>query len=211
MQGVDWKTLRSRYGALVEDARTRWDVSYLQYNLLSELSAGHTYTFGGDYEQVTPVLTGYLGIDWEQHDKLFRIKRIVGPAAWDTQVRSPFDRSGSSVATGDYILAVNGVSLDPAKDPYAAFEGFSGKTVSLTVSKTGSTADARQVTVKCLTQGEEQNLRYLEWIENNWLMTEKLSGGALGYICFTGSWIKKDSSLMSVSTAAASSPTVFWN
>ncbi len=182
MQGADWKTLRSRYGSLVEDARTRWDVSYLQYNLLSELSAGHTYTFGGDNESVTPVLTGYLGIDWEQNNKLFRIKRIVRPAAWDTQVRSPFDRNGSSVATGDYILEVNGVSLDPAKDPYAAFEGLSGKTVSLTVSKTGNAADAQQVTVKCLTQGEEQTLRYLEWIENNRVMTEKLSGGALGYI-----------------------------
>jgi tricorn protease len=65
MQKVDWNALRIRYGALIEDARTRWDVSFIQSNLNAELSAGHTYTSGGDAEPVTPILTGYLGIDWE--------------------------------------------------------------------------------------------------------------------------------------------------
>ena len=47
---VDWDALRKQYGALIEDARSRWDVSFLQSNLAAELSAGHTYTFGGDNE-----------------------------------------------------------------------------------------------------------------------------------------------------------------
>ncbi len=182
MQQVDWNALRTRYGALIEDARTRWDVSYLQSNLNAELSAGHTYTFGGDNESVTPILTGYLGIDWELTNNAYRIKRIVKPAAWDTEVRSPFDRPGSTVQTGDYILSVNGVALDPTKDPYAAFDGLSGKTVSLSVSKTGKSTDAKTVIVKCLTQGEDQNLRYLEWIEQNRVTVDKLSNGNLGYI-----------------------------
>jgi tricorn protease len=38
------------------------------------------------------------------------------------------------------------------------------------------------VVVECLTQGEEVNLRYLEWIENNRKMVEELSGGELGYV-----------------------------
>lgn len=181
MQQVDWNGLRNRYGALVEDARTRWDVTNIQSNLSAELSAGHTYTFGGDTENVTPIFTGYLGIDWELNNSAFRIKRIIHPAAWD-EIRSPFDHSGSTVQVGDYIMAVNGVALDPAKDPYAAFDGLSGKTVSLTVSKTGSAANAKEVVIKCLTQGEEQELRYLEWIEENRKWVAKLSDGNLGYI-----------------------------
>lgn len=182
MQQVDWNTLRTRYGALIEDARTRWDVSYIQSNLNAELSAGHTYTFGGDNESVTPILTGYLGIDWELNNKLYRIRRIVKPAVWDTEVRSPFDQPGVSVQAGDYILAVNGVKLDPTEDPYAAFDGLSGKTVSLTVSKSGNEVDAKSVVVKSLTQNEEEDLRYMEWIEENRKMVDKLSGGDLGYI-----------------------------
>ncbi len=72
MHQVDWKELRDRYGALIEDARTRWDVSNIQSNLAAELSAGHTYTFGGDAESVTPRVNGYLGIDWELKDMGYR-------------------------------------------------------------------------------------------------------------------------------------------
>ncbi|MBN2409772.1 MAG: PD40 domain-containing protein [Candidatus Aminicenantes bacterium] len=182
MHQVDWEALRDRYGALIEDARTRWDVSNIQSNLAAELSAGHTYTFGGDAESVTPRLNGYLGIDWELNNDLYRIKRIVTPAAWDTEVRSPFDQPGVDVKPGDYILAVNGVDLDPGKDPYAAFEGLSGKTVSLTVSRSGKKEDGKQHVIKCLTQQEESNLRYLEWIENNRKLVDKLSDGRLGYV-----------------------------
>lgn len=182
MQQVNWTALRTRYGALVEDARTRWDVTNLQSNLSAELSAGHTYTSGGDNESVTPVLTGYLGIDWEMSNNLYRLKRIVRPAAWDTEVRSPFDHSASTVQPGDYIHSVNGVAIDPAKDPYASFEGLSGKTVSLAVSKTGMAADAKTIVIKCLTQNEEQRLRYLEWIEQNRKTIDKLSDGNLGYV-----------------------------
>ncbi len=182
MHKVDWDGLRKQYGALIEDARTRWDVSNIQSNLAAELSAGHTYTFGGDTENVPRRVTGFLGIDWELHNNLYRIKRIVQPAVWDTEVRSPFDQPGVDVGAGDYILSVNGVTLDPKKDPYAAFEGLSGQTVSLTVSKTGEKSDANDLVIKCLTQGEEINLRYLEWIENNRKMVDKLSDGKLGYV-----------------------------
>ena len=65
MQQVDWDALKVQYGALIEDARTRWDVTNIQSNMQAELSAGHTYTFGGDNESVKSVRTGYLGIDWE--------------------------------------------------------------------------------------------------------------------------------------------------
>lgn len=182
MHGVDWNEMRTRYGELINYARTRWDVNYIQSQLVSEISAGHTYSSGGDMESVRPVQTGYLGIDWEMENGLYRIKRIVTPATWDTETRSPFDQSGVTTGVGDYILAVNGLYLDPKLDPYAPFEGLSGKTVALTVSKTGKPDDSQNIVVKCLTQGEEINLRYLEWIENNRKMVDKLSGGKLGYI-----------------------------
>ena len=182
MHQVDWKNLRQRYGALIEDARTRWDVRFIQSNLAAELSAGHTYTRGGDVESVSQLVTGFLGIDWEMNNDMYRIKRIVTPAVWDTEVRSPFDMPGVDVQVGDYILSVNGVALDIKKDPYAAFEGLSGKTVYLAVSRTGKKEESKNHVIKCLTQREEMNLRYLEWIENNRKMVDKLSDGQLGYV-----------------------------
>jgi tricorn protease len=182
MHKVDWPAMRERYGKLVEDARTRWDVLNIQFNLGAELSAGHTYAFGGDAENVPQRSVGYLGIDWEREDDVYKIKRIVKPAVWDTEVRSPFDQPGVDVKVGDYILAVNGVNLDPKKEPYAAFEGLNEKTIALTVSSSGRMSDSKKIVINCLSQNQENRLRYLEWIENNRKMVEKLSGGQLGYV-----------------------------
>ncbi len=182
LHGVDWKTMRKRYGALIEDARTRWDVTTICSSLAAELSAGHTYTFGGDVEQIKPVDTGYLGIDWDQKDGRYVIRKIVEPAVWDTEVRSPLAQPGVNVKTGDAILAVNGVSLNPRKDPYAAFEGLAGETVSLTLASADNPEEKRNVVVQCLTRGEEVNLRRMAWIENNRKMVDKLSNGQLGYV-----------------------------
>ena len=182
MHGVDWEEMRDRYGDLIEDARTRQDITYLQSNMQSELSAGHTYTGGGDTESVDMMSTGYLGIDWALDGDSYRIGRIVTPASWDTQVRSPFDRSGVEVSEGDYIHSVNGVPLNPDEDPYAAFEGLDGETVSLMISSTGNSGDASEVIVTTLTEGDESQLRYLEWIENNRKMVDELSDGKLGYV-----------------------------
>ena len=120
MHGIDWAAMREQYGALLADARTRWDVQNIQFHLLGETSAGHTYVRDGDVERAERRETGFLGIDWAQNDNLYLIGRIVRPASWDTEVRSPFDLTGVDVQQGDYILAVNGVYLDTNKDPYAA-------------------------------------------------------------------------------------------
>lgn len=182
MHGLDWEDVREKYGALIEDARTRWDVTNIMSNMAAELSAGHTYTFGGDAESVKPVMTGYLGIDWEVENNKYKIARIIKPASWDTEVRSPFNSPGMEVSEGDFIHSVNGLSITSNKDPYAAFSGLSGETVLLSISNTGMEKDAKEVVVQLLTQGEETRLRYLEWIENNRKMVDQLSDGKLGYV-----------------------------
>jgi tricorn protease len=185
MHGLDWDALREQYAALLPDARTRWDVQRIQFHLLGETSAGHTYVRQGDVETVERRMTGYLGIDWEQDGNLYRVARIVQPAAWDTEVRSPFDATGIEVGVGDYILEVNGMPLRSDLDPYAPFEGLSGKTVSLLVSATGEREDAEAIVVKTLTQSQENLLRNLEWIESNRRRVAELSDDRLGYVYMT--------------------------
>lgn len=182
MHQVNWEALRDQYFELIDDARTRWDITNIQLNLVAELSAGHTYAYGGDVERSPSRGNGFLGIDWELVDEQYRIKRIVKPALWDTEVRSPFDLPGVEVNEGDVILSVNGTKLNTEQDPYAAFEGLSGKTISLIISSTGEMANAKNLVIKCLSREEERQLRYLEHLENNRKMVDELSDGQLGYI-----------------------------
>jgi tricorn protease len=182
MHQVNWNNIRKQYGALINDAITRWDVNNIQAEMISELSAGHTYAGGGDMEQSKNRVNGFLGIDWAADGNGYRVKRIVRGGKWDNEVRSPLDASGVNVKEGDYILSVNGRELSMNMDPYAAFEGLSGKAVALKVNDKPTLEGARQVIIKTLTPGEEARLRHLEWIEGNRKKVEEMSGGKLGYM-----------------------------
>lgn len=180
MHGVDWKEMKKRYGALIENAVTRSDVNFIIGELIAELNASHTYRSGGDEETPLQRAVGYLGIDWELSNGAYRIKRIVNGAAWDTEVRSPLLASGLKVKEGDYILAVNGVKIDVTKDPWSAFEGLADKTVELTINNKPSTDGAWTIVVKTLS--DETRLRNLERIESNRKRVEEATDGKIGYI-----------------------------
>jgi tricorn protease len=180
MHGVDWAAMRARYGKLLDDAVTRWDVDFVLGELIGELNASHTYNQGGEREVAPARNVGMLGVDWELAFDRYRIKRIVRGGPWDASVRSPLDEPGVNVKDGDYVLAVNGVAIDPTNDPYAAFQGLGNKTVLLTVNSKPEMAGARQVVVKTLTS--EVDLRFLSWIEERRQTVDKATGGKVGYI-----------------------------
>src|SRR5512137_501069 len=129
MHDVDWKEMRQRYGKLLEDAVTRWDVNFVLGELIAELNASHTYRGGGDLPTDPQIGVGMLGIDWSLENGAYRIKRIVNGGDWDAQLRSPLAEPGLKVKEGDYILEVNGLPLDPKQNPWAAFRGLADKTI----------------------------------------------------------------------------------
>jgi tricorn protease len=179
MHGVDWEAVRARYSRLLDDAVTRWDVDFVLGEFIGELNASHTYRGGGDTEQAPERGVGMLGVDWELSDGAYRVKRIVGGGPWDS-VRAPLDEPGVNVREGDYVLAVNGVPIDPKKDPWAAFGGLADKTVLLTVNARPTIDGARQVVVKTLK--EETELRFMAWIEERRQRVDKATGGRAGYV-----------------------------
>jgi tricorn protease len=180
MHGVDWPAMRERYGRLVDQAVTRWDMNFVIGELIAELSSSHTYRGGGDTEDARDISVGYLGVDWELAGGAYRIKRIVRGAPWDEEVRSPLDMPGVDAKEGDYVLAVNGRPIDASKAPWGAFAGLAGKSVDLTVNSKPSMDGARHVLVELL--DDETRLRHLEWIEGNRKRVDEATGGKIGYI-----------------------------
>lgn len=180
LHGVDWQEMRRRYGALLEDAVTRWDVSFVLGELIGELSSSHTYRGGGDQENPEKRSVGLLGASFALENGAFRIKDIVDVPAWESEVRSPLRRPGVAVEEGDYLLAVDGVPLDTSKDPWASFQGLAGKTVALKVNDKPSLDGAREVLVEPL--ASEARLRNLAWIEEKRRCVEEATGGRVGYV-----------------------------
>jgi len=181
LHGVDWNAMRERYGRLLADAATRWDVNFVLGELISELNASHTYRGGGDMEKSAERGVGYLGCDFTLTNGAYRIAKIIKAAPWDSEVRSPLAQPGlTNLHEGDYLLAVNGEPLDTQQDPWAAFQGLADKPVFLTVNTNPILNGAREVLVQTL--ASEARLRNLAWINDNRLRVKKLSGGKIGYV-----------------------------
>ena len=180
MHGVDWAAMKERYGALLDDAVTRWDVNFVIGELIAELNSSHTYRGGGDAEPPLERAVGLLGCDFTLEQGAYRIAKIYRGAPWDSEARSPLDQPGVNVKEGEFLLAVNRVPIDVTRDPWAAFQGLAGKTVMLTVSATPSLAGAREVLVDTLE--DDYRLRNLAWINANRERVEKATDGRVGYI-----------------------------
>ena len=205
MHGVDWNEMRQRYGKLLEDAVTRWDVNYVLGELIGELNSSHTYRGGGDVEKGPSLGVGYLGCDFSLENGAYRIKHIVRAAPWDSEVRSPLLQPGlTNVHEGDYLLAVNGEPIDVTQDPWAAFQGLADKPVFLTVNDQPAMAGAREVLVQTL--DSEERLRNLAWIEENRKRVEQLSDGQIGYVYVPDTGINGQNELVRMWRAQVTKP-----
>lgn len=182
MHGLDWQAIHKHYQAMIEDCTSREDVDFVIGEMIAELNVGHAYVRGGgDLEEGPEVSVGMLGADFELDSGAYRINRIHQGAAWDLDARGPLSQPGVDVTEGDYLLAVQGIPVDVAKDPWAAFQGLAGQTVTLTVSgKPQRDDEARDVVVKLL--DSDADLRFRSWIEQNRAYVDEKTDGRVGYI-----------------------------
>ncbi len=194
MHGVDWEAMRERYGAMIEESVTRWDVNFILGELIGELNVSHSYRGGGDLEESRKGGVGLLGVDWERADGQWKIARIVRSAPWEMENRSPLDQPGVDVSEGDYVLAVNGRPLGSLPDPWAGFEGLASETVELSVNSKPTTEGSRSVLVETL--GSENRLRYFEWVENNRRRVSEATDGRIGYVYVPDTGIRGQSELV---------------
>lgn len=195
MHGVDWPAVLKQYQAMLPDAASRADVGFLISELISELNVGHAYYSDDSNENVPRVSVGMLGCDFEKVSGAYRIAKIYRGAPWDTDAMGPLSQPGVKIGVGDYILAVNGMPVNPNEDPWAAFQDMANRPIVLTVSsKPTLDKDARDVTVRPV--GSEGSLRYRAWIEENRKKVEELSGGKVGYIYVPDTGINGQSDLV---------------
>ncbi|MFY9689167.1 MAG: S41 family peptidase [Candidatus Acidiferrales bacterium] len=182
MNGVDWAKERDKYAQLLPYLGDRYDLTYIQGELVGELSNSHTYVGGGDYPDLHPINVGALGVDFEADaaSGYYRFKKIYEGENWDAALRSPLTEPGVNVKAGDYLLAVNGRPLRVPQNPYELFIDTAGQNVTLTVNSTPSDDGSRNVTVKPI--ASEFNLRQLDMVRTNREKVDKATGGRVGYV-----------------------------
>ncbi|HZW10070.1 MAG TPA: S41 family peptidase [Phycisphaerales bacterium] len=193
MHGVDWDAVYEQYHAMLADAASREDVSFIISEMISELNVGHAYYWGGDVEAEDSRTVGMIGADFEVASEddggggsrsAYRISRLYEGAPWDSDARNPLTEQGMDAEPGDYLIAVNGRPVTTDEDPWAAFVGLAGKETTITLADSLSGDDEarneRDITIVPL--ASEQDLRYRAWIEANRQYVEKATDGKVGYI-----------------------------
>ncbi len=194
MHGVNWVQVKDRYMKMLEGAMTREEVDFVIGEMIGELNSSHTYHSGDDFERVRSESTGYIGVNWEAVGGFYKIKKIIHGAAWDAEVHSPLDKTGGDIKEGDFILAVNGITITTDNKPFVAFQGLANRTVELTYNTTASFTGAKTVIVK--TMDDEYRLRNLEWIETMRKRVDDATNGDVGYIYVPSTGLDGQSELM---------------
>jgi len=195
MHGVDWNAVYKQYEPMLMDCVSRSDLSYVIREMISEMNVGHAYYRSSPEENSGPRRNvGLLGVEWKLNDGAFQIAEIIQGAPWDEDARGPLSQPGVKISQGDYILAVNGLPLDTAKDPWASFIGLGGKTVTLKVSKDAKGNESRNVVVKLLSS--EGNLKYRSWVEKRRKYVNTQTNGQVGYIYVPNTGIQGQNELV---------------
>ncbi len=177
--GLNLQKIEAKYQPYVAGLSTRDDLTYLQQEMLGEITVGHMF-ISGPHDRADGPKTGLLGADYSiDHDR-YRIAHIVAGGNWNPSTSSPLTQPGVNVHEGEYLLAVNGVQLHASENIYAAFEGTAGRQVTLTVGPNSDGSGSRDVLV--IPVPGERALRMQEWIEQSIKRTDALSHHEIAYV-----------------------------
>ncbi len=181
MHGVDWKAMKKKYAALLPYVKTRLDLNYVIGGMIAEMACGHAYVSTGEKPEAERIDMGLLGAELERDcSGYYRITKILEGAPYRNELRSPLTEPGMDIKVGDYITAIDGVSVKTTDNIYSLLIGKADVLTELSINSSASEKGARRVVVKPI--DDEYPLYHYEWVQNNIKTVEKLSGGRVGYI-----------------------------
>ncbi len=182
MHGVDWKAVLDRHMPLVERITDRYELDDLLASMVSELSALHTFVYGGE-KRVSPddIAMASLGARLEKDEPKggYLIKHIFNGDPDFPELLSPLSQPQLRVEPGDIITKVNGVNVLDVVHINQLLNKKEGQEVRLTL-KDQSAKEYEQI-VKPVSMDNDANLRYSEWEYTRRKEVENKSDNRIGY------------------------------
>jgi tricorn protease len=176
LHGINWKGYKETYARFLPHISNNYDFQELLSEMLGELNGSHT---GGRYtpQPVNPDATASLGIipDETYAGNGIKVDEVIAGG--------PLDNAASKVKAGSIITKIDGVDIATDIDWQGLLNRKAGKNTLLAVNNSGSSTEE---TLKPITIGEEGGLMYRRFVKRMSDMTEKLSGGKVGYVHVQG-------------------------
>ncbi len=177
MNGVDWAAARNLYEPLLSDVADTEELHNVIMEMIGELNASHTGISGGgnaDQSSERPQ-TRYPGFDLEPDASgCFKVAYIYK--------NGPADRDYVKLATGDFVLAVNGKLLRTSENYWKQFDLVPGRKFEFTVNSRPDTNGAWSISIDPVSAATQADFEYARWVDNRKAMVARLSQGRVGYL-----------------------------
>ena len=178
---VDWQAVRNRYEPLVDRLTDRYELDDLLAQMVGELSALHTFVYGGD-KRVSPdqVSTGFLGASLHKSKDGLIIEHIYESDPDYPDFSSPLHKPELRIKEGDLIKAVNNIPVTEVPD---IAELLANKvSIPVKLSLTDASGNYYEQVVKPISAGDDYSLRYAEWELGRRKLVDSIGKNDIGYI-----------------------------
>jgi len=178
LQKTDWNYYKENYSKFLPYINNNRDFAEMMSELLGELNASHT---GCRYNPrfKNPDETSSLGAFFDE------TYTGIGLKITEVVEKGPLISEGSQIKAGTIIEKIDGVDVTAETNYYKLLNHTAGKYMLLSLYDEGTKKRWEQ-TIKPITAGHLNGLLYQRWIKRMQDMTEKLSGGELGYMHVRG-------------------------
>jgi tricorn protease len=177
---VNWQQIHDQYAPLVARLTDRYEFDNLISQVVGELSALHTFVYGGD-KRVAPdqIQIGFLGALLDKNDKGVVIRHIYQSDPDFPDFSSPLKRPELRIKEGDVITAVNNIPVNSVGNISELLENKVNVPVKLNLTSNGKPYE--QV-VRPFSANDQYNLQYTEWELTRRQMVDEMSNNDIGYI-----------------------------
>ena len=181
LHGVDWAGVKKQHEPLLDRITDRYELDDLVAQMVSELSALHTFVFGGD-KRTSPdqIPTGFLGARLQTDPKGIKIVHIYKDDPDYPEKASPLDRPGLSIKEGDIITTIDNVPVKTVQDVAMLLANKVAVPVKLSLLNKQQQPYAQEV--KPISAGAETTLQYNEWELARRMIVDNTSNSDIGYI-----------------------------
>ncbi len=178
LHDVKWDFYKKEYARFLPHINNNHDFAEMLSEMLGELNASHTGARFWPSNQNGDRTAG-LGIFYD-HSYTGNGLKIA-----EVMDKGPTVKEGSEIKAGVVIEKIDGVAITPEMNHYKLLNRKVNKNTLLSLHDPG-TGKRWEETVKPISLGAENELRYKRWVENCRTKVEKLSGGKVGYVHVRG-------------------------
>ncbi|HEY0512001.1 MAG TPA: S41 family peptidase [Thermoanaerobaculia bacterium] len=189
MHGVGWPAMLEKYRPLSLRVTSRSELDDLLGQMVSELSALHTFVYGGEHRKgVDAAEVASLGAALARDAAAggWRVERLYRADPDLPSAAGPLLAPGVGVKEGDVVESINGVPTLSAPDPGLLLRNQADRQTLLRISD-GKSADGkarkgRDVVVTSISPKKAADLRYSDWEVSRRLAVDAASHGEIGYV-----------------------------